>query len=346
MCSLKVRQLTLEELWSAWDRYEQLNGVPSPFQTAKYAQCWLSHIGRTVRPKPLTAWSGEEPVGIFPLVKDPASDVPIFYVMGDIDTADYIDCLMRSDPESTWLAVLVHLAELYLNGYILRCQGVPPWSPSLPGLARLAAKFDIAVSTRTVDVSPIVELPPSWEEYLRSLDKHDRHELRRKLRRAEAGGKIEIVLHRTADDNALKTFFTLMKASSPDKQAYLNPDREEFFRCLVEQMASLSCLRMYELRLEDRPAAAILCFELASTLFLYNSGYDPAYAHLSLGYVLVAMSIKDAIERGVKRYDFLRGRERYKYDLGGKDNPITEVEVAVSQKACHMLTESARCRLC
>lgn len=345
LCSLKVEEPTLDGLWAAWSAYEQRYGAVSPFQTPHFAQCWLSHFGKDLIPRPLVVLADTHPVGIFPFVQS-SSPTPIISLMGDINTADYVDCPVASDPEAAWVAVLAHMANSYEEPFIIRCPAVPGWSPNLPTLTDLATRLGMRLSTKLVDVSPIIELPSSWEEYLASLDKHDRHELRRKLRRAEAGGKLDVVLHRAADDLVLDTFLELMKASSPEKRAYLTPIREGLFRCVVRNMSARSALRLYELLFNGRTAASILCFEVNSTLFLYNSGYDPALSHFSLGYILVALSIRDAIQRGLKRYDFLRGGERYKYDLGGKDTEITEVQLEVPERAVRSLREFARCRSC
>ncbi len=55
---------------------------------------------------------------------------------------------------------------------------------------------------------------------------------------------------------------------------------------------------------------------------LYNSGFDPQVREASPGLVLIAHCIEDAIRLGLREYDFLRGRERYKYDLGGRDRVV------------------------
>jgi CelD/BcsL family acetyltransferase involved in cellulose biosynthesis len=49
---------------------------------------------------------------------------------------------------------------------------------------------------------------------------------------------------------------------------------------------------------------------------LYNSGFDPDARAMSPGVVLIARTIEDAITRGFRRYDFLRGEEPYKYGFG------------------------------
>ena len=76
-----------------------------------------------------------------------------------------------------------------------------------------------------------------------------------------------------------------------------------------------------------RPAAAVLCFDAGSCLYLYNSGYDPSLAGLSVGLVSKAQCVVWAIENRKQCLDFLRGNEPYKYDLGAVDRQIFTITV-------------------
>ena len=60
--------------------------------------------------------------------------------------------------------------------------------------------------------------------------------------------------------------------------------------------------------------------EWDGTVGLYNSGFAPERAALSPGVVLLAHLVRDAIGRGRKKFDFLRGEERYKYEF----EPVAE----------------------
>jgi CelD/BcsL family acetyltransferase involved in cellulose biosynthesis len=81
------------------------------------------------------------------------------------------------------------------------------------------------------------------------------------------------------------------------------------------------------LKINDIPAAGVITFESEIEVWLYNSGYDPQFASYSVGLLLKAHKIKKAIEAGKKKYDFLRGAERYKYDLGAKDLQLYRIEI-------------------
>jgi len=94
---------------------------------------------------------------------------------------------------------------------------------------------------------------------------------------------------------------------------------ESFFRSLSKAMAEAKLLRLGIFELNRSPVAAAMCFDYRGVVYLYNNGYDPQYGHLSVGSVSKVLSIKDSIERGRKKFDFLKGDEEYKQRLGGKE---------------------------
>ena len=95
-----------------------------------------------------------------------------------------------------------------------------------------------------------------------------------------------------------------------------------FFRALASAMAGAKILKLYLLELNDAPVAAAMCFDFNATLHLYNSGFDPNFHSLSVGSLCNVLSIKDAIQSGRQKYDFLKGEETYKHRLGGREVPL------------------------
>ena len=87
-------------------------------------------------------------------------------------------------------------------------------------------------------------------------------------------------------------------------------------------MAEIELLRLNILELNASPIAATMCFYYHDDVYLYNSGYDPEYSGLSAGLISKALCIQDSIQKGKKRFDFLKGGEEYKYHLGGHDLPL------------------------
>jgi CelD/BcsL family acetyltransferase involved in cellulose biosynthesis len=101
---------------------------------------------------------------------------------------------------------------------------------------------------------------------------------------------------------------------------------EAFFRRVAVGLAEVGMARLWFLDTRSGPAAAFFCLEWDGTVAVYNSGFHPDRSALSPGLVLLAHIVRDAIERRLRRFDFLRGEERYKYEFG----PTAEAVYAVT----------------
>ena len=178
------------------------------------------------------------------------------------------------------------------------------------------------------EVCPVVRLGGSFAAYLRTLAKKERHEIKRKARNFERDAPSRALRVITGRDDAiaaLPDFFRLHRLSAPDKERFLTPDVEHFFRAMTGAMADAGWLRLYILDVDGTPAAAMFTFAADGRLLVYNSGFDPAYGRLSVGMVLTGMVIEDAANHGLTLCDFLRGNEAYKYRFGAIDTPIWRV---------------------
>ena len=159
------------------------------------------------------------------------------------------------------------------------------------------------------------------ERYLQGRGRKARHGVGRKLRKLPQGGPVGLdVLGAPADiDAALGDFLRLHGAARSDKAAFMTDRMARFFRRIVPAMAQEGLAEMIFLTLNQVRVAGVLCFRAEGELLLYNSGYDPAYAGLSVGVLSKALALQRTIEEGRRRFDVLRGAEPYKYDLGAED---------------------------
>ncbi|MGD9281771.1 MAG: GNAT family N-acetyltransferase [Desulfobacterales bacterium] len=179
------------------------------------------------------------------------------------------------------------------------------------------------------DVTMELELPSTWDEYLKQLTGKERHEIRRKLRRLNEAAQVSLRVVKDPDGVAkeIDTILTLFKLNRWDKLAFMSDRRAAFFRSLAMEMAAARILRLYFLDLDDVPAAAAMCFDYRSTVYLYNNGYDMRYKSLSVGLLSTIFCIKESIQKGKARYDFLKGPEPYKRRLGGKPVQLYRCQV-------------------
>jgi CelD/BcsL family acetyltransferase involved in cellulose biosynthesis len=74
-------------------------------------------------------------------------------------------------------------------------------------------------------------------------------------------------------------------------------------------------LRLYCLEIGGEIAAMIYSYRFRKHVFLVQAGFDPAYAKLSPGNVLLGYALEHAIGEGNAVFDFLRGEHSYKQML-------------------------------
>jgi CelD/BcsL family acetyltransferase involved in cellulose biosynthesis len=93
------------------------------------------------------------------------------------------------------------------------------------------------------------------------------------------------------------------------------------------ELAGAAGPRLTFLSVGGRRIAAGIHFETADGYLYYNAGVDPAARELSPGVLMIYAYMKRALAAGVRRVDFLRGSEPYKYEWGAEDEPIQRVLV-------------------
>ena len=164
----------------------------------------------------------------------------------------------------------------------------------------------------------------TWDEYLASLRKKDRHELRRKLRKLS--GEVDFSIQKLEDvdsiSESIDEFLSLMAQSREEKSEFLTEERGDFFRDVLLEMAGRGYLSLSFLEVEGVRTAATVCFDYNNVLSLYNSGHNLEYASLGTSFLLKALCIQGAISDGKEYFDMLRGTEQYKYHLGAKGKQL------------------------
>jgi len=251
--------------------------------------------------------------------------------VGSQDTFDYNDFPIKpGHEEGFYRSLLESLEEQDIRK--LRLNSLRESSPTLELLPDIARGRGYTVEIEQEDVTSGICLPGTWDEYLGLLNKKDRHELRRKLRRmdSQTDWKWYSLSEPEQAGERLGEFISLMRLSRTDKDEFMTPERERFFYNITQRMAELGQLELYFLDLNGATVATSLCFDYGGSRLLYNSGYDPKFSYFSVGLLLNAMCLKDAIDRGLTYFDFLRGPEPYKAHLGGQQRSLYQMVVTKS----------------
>ncbi|HUG48930.1 MAG TPA: GNAT family N-acetyltransferase [Candidatus Limnocylindria bacterium] len=217
-----------------------------------------------------------------------------------------------------------------------------------PSLAALEEAFQATaereqwtVHREREDVCPvvIVSTGSSFEDYLAGLGKKSRHEIRRKLRRAQAAAPLSVEIAEPSQE-AIDGFVALHQKRFGSEGLFPETEGGERSRHFVRRLAELELaegagrqLHVARVRSGERLIFAALAFDDGQTCYLYNAGMDPDAAELSPGISGTAEYLRDRIEAGRTRFDFMRGNEPYKYEWGAQDEPIERLLVLREQAA-------------
>jgi CelD/BcsL family acetyltransferase involved in cellulose biosynthesis len=300
-----------------WNQLMNVSATGTFFQTPRWIKLWQKHFASQNLIKGI--FDEDVLIGVAPFVEHDGilQFAAVAPVLGSEMVSDYGDLVVSPGREKeVWEEVIKALGNRKQATGKMELNFVREDSPSLEILKSLGG------SVEEVDVAPHLCLPKSWDEYLTSLGRHDRHELRRKMRKVEAEG-ITFSQHTQAD--SFDMFLALMAASSEDKKKFLSEDMKKYFHDIYNTYFPTGMLRIYYLKKEERAIAAVLLFVWKGEMLLYNSGFNPEFGYIAPGLVLNGYVIKRAIEEELKCYDFLRGNERYKYDIGGKDRRLYKI---------------------
>ena len=179
-----------------------------------------------------------------------------------------------------------------------------------------------------------------WDDYLATLDKKARHEIRRKIRRAEAVGRGHVPADAARTADAIDAFIELHQARWGEEGLFPATEGGERSRRFIHRLAELEARRGRPARSSrwarcpsatgsSSPRSASTT---ARRAYFYNAGMDPEARDLSPGVTGTAEYIRDRLEAGRTRFDFLRGDEPYKYEWGAKDEPIDRFVVSASRR--------------
>jgi CelD/BcsL family acetyltransferase involved in cellulose biosynthesis len=270
---------------------------------------------------------GDKVLGIAPLKirQDVAS------MIGSTDVCDYQDFVWAPGFEEEFCSsILQNLSQKGLKSLVL--ESLRPDSRIATKFVPLAKERGLQTDCQPFDVSLDMELPANFEDYLSSLDGKQRHEIRRKLRNINSLGEVQyrVIAEKGEIPTAITAFLQLFPEYRRDKAEFLTDKMLEYFRRMAANLGGEGRLRFGALELGGKAVAMIMYFDYNDNVYLYNSAYDPSFKNMSVGIISKALCVQDSIQRGKKRFDFLKGNEQYKYYLGGKEIPLSRCVITLS----------------
>jgi CelD/BcsL family acetyltransferase involved in cellulose biosynthesis len=328
---------TLAPLAQSWNKLVENSVTNAPFLRYEYLSTWWETRGGGEWPSDstlavITAHSQDELVGIAPLFITTNRDgQTALMLLGSIEISDYLDVIVSpAHHQAFFIEMLAWVKEQQPTWQVLDWYNLPQFSPTLATLRTISLEKGWEHSESTYQPCPAIPLPGDFETYLNGLDKKQRHEIRRKIRRAEESGRgvrWYIVQNAGQVDSEMDHFMALM-AHDPEKAAFLTPPMRLQMKKSAMAAFENGYLQLAFLEVDGEKACGYLNFDYDNKIWVYNSGLDRKFMDLSVGWVLLGYLLEWANQNKRSEFDFLRGDEDYKFKFGGRPRDVMRVKVS------------------
>lgn len=316
----------LRALEPGWRELESAAGTDLPFMTWEWAWSWWLHFREdrpalrdSLRIRTLRAGSGEL-VAIAPLILTERPAVgplrfrQLHFVGADPNVTEVrgVLCLPGSEP-AAYGALADHLlAERGRWDWVV-WSGIPAGTGAEEELRRRGE-----LRFRPDRPAFLLPLAPTWEEFRGGLKRNIKESLRKcynSLKRDGHEFEIEVVRDREGVPAALGEFLQLHAARASLDDTVHHPDvfgstmARAFLVDVCERLAERGVTRIFVMRIAGRVVAVRIGFALGDALYLYYSGFDPAWGRYSVMTTVVAEAIRHAIEEGMTAVHLSTGRD-------------------------------------
>ena len=305
-------------LRAQWNGLLRASAVDGPFLTWEWLHAWWTHLHGAAALQVVAVRDGAELVAIAPLMITTGA-VPWLSRLEFLGTghagSDYLDVIVRIGREPEALGAIARF--LAARKTTLRLDHLPDVSLGAQLAERLVSDGWVA-SAVPGGVCPVIPIAGhTWDSYLATLGSAHRANVRRRLR--ALGQQFHMRFEQVASDGdrraaleALTAFHERRFRSGGGSTAFLTPALRAFHDDATRRALDHGWLRMYVLWLDDTPAAVMYGFFYNRQFFFYQHGFDDRYGRYSVGLVLMALTIRAAIDEGAQAFDLLWGTEPYK----------------------------------
>ena len=174
---------SFDQISDEWEEILPSTWTNEIFLTPTWQNIWWDNFGNESSLHLFALKEGSRLVGIAPLAKHEGT----LTFIGGSDLFDYHDFVVVIGEEELFYRKLVDLIQ-DIGFEFLDLKSIPEKSPTLPLMGKYLREIDVKVDIHEEDVTPFLKLQGTWEQYLASLKKKNRHEINRKLRRLESSG--------------------------------------------------------------------------------------------------------------------------------------------------------------
>jgi len=320
---------SLESVLPEWEQLFRADPDATPFMSPQWARAWWPNWGGSTRPWIVVVRDRGRLVGLAPFGLRRRGPLRILGRPGSHPSQDVLAApgLQPAVAE----AVVGEIVKRRKEWDLLAINSFPEASFIEPSMKQQGLRL----RQRHSATYPRLELPGSFDEYLESLPRKRRKDLRRHLRRLDDG---ELEVSRVTDRAAIVAALDRWRALKlswweAKEDAEIRPGQRSsryvgFLRELMPLMVSAGLGEVWELRHSGQVVGVEVSLLDRRNFYSWQGGYDLAVAHLGPGKVAIGEGIRASIAAGRRYYDLMRGADTYKYWYGCRDRESHSLLVA------------------
>jgi len=322
-----------------WDALLEKSGAGSIFLTWEWMNSWWNNFRHASELYVLVGRGADGCLtGIAPLMKRTKKVFGVtlrcieFISSGDETTPDYLNFIMAEGCEDVFVREVLAYIEVRRDWDIISLMAVSEDGNMLSRIRSVLGKrHDYAI--RSGGSCVFMELPKTWDEYVKKLSRKSRYNIMKKERDLASKCRLEFSVcdSATALNETIETLSELHRKRMLQKGisgSSITGGFWKFQKDVAGDFFAKGWLMIGLLKADGKIIACQYAYLYRNKLFHYQSGFDPAWRKYSIGLISNAHMIQESIRRGLTEYDFLRGNEDYKYHWASRARACSDIIIA------------------
>jgi len=323
-----------------WRAFAELRGCA--FVTPEWFRCWSRHRPDSATPLVAAARRADGSLGgVLPLIFDAARRPRAIRFAGAAHGDRFLPAARPEDEVEVAAAAMSALRQAGYGRYMLALNHVDAdadWWREMASATRPAA----AITEQQRSQMAYLELGAfdDWEAYLASRSRNFRQQVRRFDRALRRQHEVQVrdSTEATLAADISRVFeLHLRRWRLHGDSSLAKPQTRSFLRSFAEDAQRRGWLRLRLLEVDGAPVAGFFGWRVGGSYAFYQSGFDPDWAKRKVGFVLLAATVRSALEEGAEEFDMLLGEEEYKTRFTNATRTIETVIVTRPRSPTHAL---------
>lgn len=307
------------------------------FMTWEWQYTWWQHLAEHRTLAILTVRLAGKLMAIAPMAIKPPDlkrMIPFRYLeilgTGNVGS-DYLSIIVARGAEHAMMPAIS--AALLKRNFVLEISNTEHGSHVITMAALALNALGCRTARHTQSFSPYIDMAAfDWDSYMSRNNSASETRFNKKLRKLERTFSVRLEQTRlestrTRDLQILIDLHLQRWDGKGGSNAFDSAALCSFHASFTETALQNNWLRLFILRLDDKPAAAVYGFFYHDVFYYYQAGFAPEFSQYSVGYLAIGLTVKKAFEEGAHEYDMLHGEEEYKYTWATSDRELVRLTI-------------------